>query len=651
MRLANSRNPLPRRRAPSRRRRAAAAVLTIALGLGWALGANLPLRAAAGRTGLDRLPASDPFAAVDVPALTSGGAANDPSARSAPAVASPAVASPAAVPVGPPVARDLSVHNGAVTLAGTLLLPAGTGPFPAVVLLPGRGAAGRDQAAADARLFASHGVAAFAYDKRGTGASTGDWRSTLDLNDEVGDAVAAVAAVRRQADVDPSRVGVWGVGQGAWLAPFVGEHADVAFLILLNTSAAPLGQEEIWRTGDVVRARGFSSAAADAAMRGVRLLVGARPVLAALLPHSQLGFLKDDPYNTPADALKRARAPTLLVYDDLDPNAPGVKPTVALLQAAQHRDQPLDHVGVLGRQNQGHDGAGVGGDSASALANARRAADPTYRSLVVGWTTTVVRSLAPAAPGGALLASAGGTAVGTAVGTAPSPLALVAATTATTAGTTAPTAPAAPLPAAAGASPLSSTARGPAADRSLLLPTSSDRPPPWYASPWVQLGAAVFFLIAFGEGLLLSVLPRRRRPDAIGGRREPDTRRGASALRTAATRPEASDAPASRAASLLRVTQALVSLVDLALLAGMAVAIGFLLGLYHPHGLSLPPLAAGLRALSALSGVLAVALAVLTLLVRRSTRAPRTVVAVVVAIAAALFLPFLVYWQVPFLAG
>jgi hypothetical protein len=252
---------------------------------------------------------------------------------------------------------------------------------------------------------------------------------------------------------------------------------------------------------------------------------------------------------------------------------------------------------------------GVGGDGASALANARRVADPTYRSVVVGWTSTVVRSLAPAAPGGALPGGAGGTSLGTALGTAPSSLALVATDAATPAGTTAaPTAaptPAAPVPAGAAAGPLSSAMRGPAADRTLLLPSSSDRPPPWYAGPWVQLGAAVFFLIAFGEGLLLSVLPRRRRTDAIGGGRRPDTSRGAGAPRAAATPPEASDTPASRAASLLRVTQALVSLVDLALLAGMAVAIGFLLGLYHPHGLSLPPLAAGLRALSALSGVLA----------------------------------------------
>ncbi len=603
---------------------ALAALLTI----GGALAAQSPSQPTT--TGASARPA-DPFAPVAPP-----GSAGDPTREPGPATGPTAprdrsaTALPAAsaarptVPAGPPVARKLDVHNGAVTLGGTLLLPAGAGPFPAVVLLPGRGAGGQDQSVADARMFASHGIAAYAYDKRGTGLSTGDWRHALNPSDEVGDAVAAVAAVRRQPGVDPSRVGVWGVGQGAWLAPFVGEHADVAFLILLNTSAAPLGQEEVWRAGDAVRAKGYSPTAADAAMRGVRLLVSTRPVLAALLPPNQLGFLRDDPSSTPADALKQAKAPTLLVYDDLNPDGPGVKPTVALLKAAQSRDQPLDHVSVLGRTDRGPEGAGTGGDPGTARANARRAADPLYRSVVVGWTTTVVRSLAPASgtgtgdgplEGGAALAMASATSTPTAPGNAS---------------------------AASGAS--GSGDLGPAGDPALLVPGNSDRRAPWYASPWVQLGAAVFFLFAFGEGLLLSVLPRRRRrSDARGG----DVR-GSAVGDARAARGEAQH---SRAAALLRVTQALVSLVDLVLLVGATVAIAFLLGLYQPEGMSLQPLAAGLRILSALSGALAVALAVLILVARRSARAPRTTVAIVVAVAAALFLPFLVYWHVPFLAG
>ncbi len=633
MRLAVPWNP-PRRRGDAAERAAAPSaprfrVPAVVAGLvvllsGWSLGQTRPV---------------DPFATVapvphsepGSPALGAGPSgprkatpfATDAGSGPTPLVTgrgpSPVATSSAPAPAvaGPPVSRPLDVHNGSVTLSGTLLVPSGPGPFPAVVLLPGRGASSRDQAAADARLFATHGIAAYAYDKRGTGSSTGDWRSTIALNDQVGDAVAAVAAVRRQPGIDPSRVGVWGVGQGAWLAPFVGEHADVAFLILLNTNAAPLGQEEVWHAGDAVRARGYSPTAADTAMRGVRLLVSTRPVLAALLPHGQLGFLKDNPSSTPADALRRERAPALLVYDDLNPHAAGVKTTAQLLRAAQNRDQPLDHVTVLGRQGAGTDGAGTGGNPGAALANARRAADPAYRSVVVGWTRTVLATLAPSRGAAVPLAAATG-----------APFVLPAATGGT-----------GPVVSAGG----STTATGPAADPTLLLPGTSDRPSPWYASPWVQLGAVVFFLIAFGEGLVVSVLPL--------GRRSPGASWGAGAERAPSDDVAAARA-ASRAAQLLRLAQALVSLVDLALLAGTAVAIAFLLGLYRPAGLALTPLAHSLRALSAVSGVLAVALALLVLASRRSAaRPPRTAIAVVVAVAAALFLPFLVYWHVPFLAG
>lgn len=571
--------------------------------------------------------AADPFTAVQ-PAASGRSATPTPTPTSAPVgprgagpsgPATPKGPGPARLASGPPVARSLNVRNGQVTLAGTLLLPHGTGPFPAVVLLPGRGAAGRRQAAADAHLFASHGIAAYTYDKRGTGASSGDWRTTLTLDDQIGDAVAAVAALRRQALVDPHRVGVWGVGQGAWLAPFVGEHADVAFLILLNAAAAPLGQEEVWQAGDVVRAGGFSTAAADAAMRAVHLMVGARPVLAALLPWSQLGFLRNDPARSPAQALERARAPALLVYDNLDPGAPGLKSTANLLRAAQNRDQPLDHVTVLARPTVSADGAGAGGNPAAALANAQRVADAAYRSVVLDWTDAVLAG-SPVAP------VAGGSA--TAVGTA--------ALAPAGAGT---------VPTAREAAPNASVS-GPASDRSLLLPGSSDRRLPWYANPWLQLGGLLFFLVAFGEGLVMSVLPLRRPRAAEGG-----TPRG---LHTPFDLDPGAGltSPAHRAASLLRLVQALVSLVDLALLIGTAMAIAFLLGFYRPAGLSLPPLASSLRALSALSGALAVALAVAILLARRAgARQPHTAVAVVVALAAALFLPFLVYWHVPFLAG
>ncbi len=560
------------RRRRDRARRAARRLRSVS-----ALATACVLAAAGGAAHAQGATSNDPFAAVATPARGSAAAGPDTPATSPAPATVPATRS---APL-PPERHALTVHHGTVTLTGSLLMPAGPGPFPAVVLLSGSAPAEQQRARTDARLFAESGVASYRYTVAGVASPSTGWRTALNVDDAIGDAVAAVAAVRRQPGIDPSRVGVWGVGQGAWLAPFVGEHADVAFLILLNTSAAPLGQEEVWRAGDAVRARGYSPTAADTAMRGVRLLVATRPVLAALLPPGQLGFLGADPARTPTDALARAQAPALLVFDDLDPHAPGAKSTAALLRAAQSRDQPLDHVTVIGRD------AGAGPE-------ARRASEATYRSVVLGWTAVVVGS-SPARPG---------------------PVTAAAVTTPT-----------------AGAG--TSATPGANADPSLQIPGAADRPAPWYASPWVQLGAVVFFLIAFGEGLVLSVLPHRGR------------RRAAGPGDTPAPAPDSQ-----RTARLLHLTQALVSFVDLALLVGSTLAIAFLLGLYSPRGLALGPLALGLRALSAVSGTLAVGLAVLLLLARRNgALPPRPAVAVVVAVAAALFLPFLVYWHVPFLAG
>ena len=83
--------------------------------------------------------------------------------------------------------EDVSFSNpkasgAAVTLAGTLTLPAGAGPFPAAILISGSGAHDRDEAVAGHRPFlviadylTRHGIAVLRYDKRGVARSTGDY--------------------------------------------------------------------------------------------------------------------------------------------------------------------------------------------------------------------------------------------------------------------------------------------------------------------------------------------------------------------------------------------------------------------------------------------------------------------------------------------
>src|SRR5262249_43995566 len=71
--------------------------------------------------------------------------------------------------------EDVEFKNGSVTLAGTLSIPPGRPPFPAIVLIHGSGAQMREGAGPWIRFFNGIGLAVLAYDKRGVGKSTGDW--------------------------------------------------------------------------------------------------------------------------------------------------------------------------------------------------------------------------------------------------------------------------------------------------------------------------------------------------------------------------------------------------------------------------------------------------------------------------------------------
>jgi len=147
-----------------------------------------------------------------------------------------AIAAPAASTVN---LRDVAVSfsSGNVSLAGSLLLPEGPGPFPGVVLIHGSGPQDRTWLEPIARRFAEHGVAALVYDKRGTGASTGSWLSSS-LTDLAADGTAAVKLLAARPEVDRGSVGVWAISQGGWVAPLVAADPTVRFLIVVTGGGA-----------------------------------------------------------------------------------------------------------------------------------------------------------------------------------------------------------------------------------------------------------------------------------------------------------------------------------------------------------------------------------------------------------------------------
>jgi pimeloyl-ACP methyl ester carboxylesterase len=139
--------------------------------------------------------------------------------------------------------EEVTFANGEVSLAGTLTLPAGRGPHPAVVLVSGSGPQNRDESLgggiairpfkllADALTRA--GMAVLRYDDRGTGASTGTF-STATLPDFASDAAAAVRYLRSRDDVDANRVGLLGHSEGGLVAAMLARrNHDLSFVIAL----------------------------------------------------------------------------------------------------------------------------------------------------------------------------------------------------------------------------------------------------------------------------------------------------------------------------------------------------------------------------------------------------------------------------------
>ena len=147
----------------------------------------------------------------------------------------------------PLVTRPAVFRDGGIRLAGRLLLPAGSGPFPAVVIVPGSVPAHRDTYDLWAFFYASHGVAVLTYDKRGVGASSGTYvRSATDdnLRNLADDALSGVDWLRRQPSIQASEIGLSGGSQAGWVIVLAASQSRaVRFAALQSGPAMSVGRQ------------------------------------------------------------------------------------------------------------------------------------------------------------------------------------------------------------------------------------------------------------------------------------------------------------------------------------------------------------------------------------------------------------------------
>lgn len=257
--------------------------------------------------------------------------------------------------------EPVAFSNGSLTLKGTLHLPPSS-PFkiPAVLLAHGSEAFDQHGFGDLPLALASHGLAALAYDKRGTGASGGDWESA-GLEDLAEDLLAGLARLQFHSEIDPGRIGIMGFSEGGWIAPLAAARApdDIRFIISISGGAFTKGASFIHKYRCQFIEEGLQGEALEKALAEksaiVRESIGR---VAGGLPLS--GFDRRITYD-PAEDWQRFKGSILFLggeFDVLEDAAASACRLQECLKAAGHPDAtiktfPKAHHGLLLGENGG----------------------------------------------------------------------------------------------------------------------------------------------------------------------------------------------------------------------------------------------------------------------------------------------------------
>lgn len=259
------------------------------------------------------------------------------------------------------VAEEVGVHAlGRYSLAGTLTLPTRgvlrNGHllrYPAIVLLSGADREDRDGAAADdtaatyrplrdlADTLTRRGIAVLRLDDRGVGASTGTLDSTTTL-DRTDDARAAIAYLRHRTEIDPKRIGVLGMSEGASIAALAAAtDPEVRGIVLMAGPGLPGREVAMW-----VRGRRLASDPESNSNR--------QAVLAGQMAEWDANAHVDPWYRfyatyDPRVTARAVAAPALVLQGDDDDTVPpaGADSLVAAMRVTG-RDVTLRHFAGLG---------------------------------------------------------------------------------------------------------------------------------------------------------------------------------------------------------------------------------------------------------------------------------------------------------------
>lgn len=233
--------------------------------------------------------------------------------------------------------KDVQIGHGLMSLPGTLSLPKGKGPFPAVVLVHGSGPNDRDETIGPNKPFrdlahglASRGIAVLRYEKRTRQHSMLMALSvnTITVKEEtIDDAAAAVANLASREEIDPQRIFVLGHSLGGSLVPRIAKaKAGIAGFIIFAGSTRPMEDLVLEQTRYILSLEGKPSAEVQQKLKEIERQVAKvkSSGLSEDAPRSELPLGAPARYwldlrgYDPAEAAKALHQPMLVLQGERD---------------------------------------------------------------------------------------------------------------------------------------------------------------------------------------------------------------------------------------------------------------------------------------------------------------------------------------------
>jgi uncharacterized protein len=280
----------------------------------------------------------------------------------------------------PPRVEEITFESGSFHIVGDLRLPEGTGPFPVILFVHGSGPVDRTVFGMYLPLMERMlhaGYAVFSWDKPGTGESTGVIDPSHVISQRAQILLDAIEVMKEHTDIDPERIGLWGVSQAAWVMPLaLSQSEDIAFMICVSCAGISSDDQLAFQIISQTICDGVSE---DKSMELSRLLaeldmartfetyeeyvhyrevldalaeIGSKPSdrsIPGVIPEQawQMNDLEIESRWNPIEVIEQVGIPVLVINGDKDTNIDPIQGAYAWRKALEQAGNPNSRVELL----------------------------------------------------------------------------------------------------------------------------------------------------------------------------------------------------------------------------------------------------------------------------------------------------------------